>query len=559
MLAVPRSSFFLLLVFAEAAVAQSTSRVSIDSLGNEGGSASELCSISSDGRFIAFQSAASNLVANDTNGQRDIFVHDRLTGTTERVSIDSFGAESNGDCVDPSISADGRFVVFQASASNFVAGDTNGASDVFVHDRVTGITERVSVDSFGAQAVSGCYTSAFGPAISGNGQFVVFSSEADNLVAGDSNVESDIFVYDRVTGVTERVSIDSAGVEANAKSYFGAISGDGAVVTFQSFASNLVAGDSNNLYDVFVHDRSTGMTARVSVDSAGSQANGDGYTPTISADGNVVAFTSWATNLVASDSNGCGDVFLHDRATGTTERVSVDSSGNEGNLTSDSASISADGRVVVFESRATNLDGSDPYGFEDIFVHDRSSGTTYRASVDSTGALGNSDSFNPPSISADGSAVAFESNAANLVAYDTNGASDIFVHTRCMVDATWTNYGQGFPGTNGIPAFTSEGDPVLGGSVTLDLGNSYGKISVGLTVLGFQQASIHSSLGGDLLVQPFSTFLVGLAPSGSTITGTLPDNDLFCGDEVDLQALEIDPGAAKGVSFTQGLELILGH
>jgi Tol biopolymer transport system component len=237
------------------------------------------------------------------------FVHDRQTGITERVSVDSAGNEGNSLSGSPAISADGRFVAFQSSASNLVTGDTNGWSDIFVHDRQTGITERVSVDSAGNQGNAGSWY----PAIRADARYVAFESEATNLVPGDNNGWFDIFVHDRQTGITERVSVDSAGNQGNGSSRDPAISADGRYVAFQSCASNLVTGDTNGRADTFVHDRQTGITERVSVDSAGNEGNSFSQEVHVSADGRFVAFASEASNLVPGDNNGWFDILVHDR------------------------------------------------------------------------------------------------------------------------------------------------------------------------------------------------------------------------------------------------------
>src|SRR5207249_3963444 len=307
--------------------AQTTVRVSVASDGTEGNDVSLGSALSADGRFVAFDSAATDLVAGDTNGVADVFVHDRQTGTTERVSVDSAGTQANGDSTEVALSADGRFVAFISVAPDLVAGDTNGVADVFVHDRQTGTTERVSVDSAGNQA-NGDSTEV---ALSADGRFVAFTSVAPDLVAGDTNGVMDVFVHDRQTGATERVSVDSAVTQANGDSTDVALSADGRFVAFISVAPDLVAGDTNGVADVFVHDRQTGTTERVSVDSAGNQANGDSTDVALSADGRFVAFTSVAPDLVTGDTNGAMDVFVHDRQTGTTERVSVDSAGSQAN------------------------------------------------------------------------------------------------------------------------------------------------------------------------------------------------------------------------------------
>jgi Tol biopolymer transport system component len=242
-------------------------RVSVSTAGTQGDGASTYCAVSGDGRFVAFLSAADNLVAGDTNGHVDVFVRDRQLGTTERVSVSTAGAQADADCLGPAISADGRFVVFSSAATTLVPADTNGKLDVFVHDRQTGITERVSVSSAGVQ---GDNNSAF-PSISGDGRFVAFWSAATNLVSGDTNAHSDVFVHDRQTGVTERVSVSSAGVQADGDSLVSpAISADGRFVAFYSSATNLVPGDTNAQADVFVGDRQLGTTERVSVSSAGA-------------------------------------------------------------------------------------------------------------------------------------------------------------------------------------------------------------------------------------------------------------------------------------------------
>jgi Tol biopolymer transport system component len=179
------------LAITDLAVAQETTRVSVDSAGTEGNSYSDnyatLQSISADNTIVAFSSGASNLVLGDTNGKYDVFVHDLTTGLTERVSVDSSGTEGNGDSWKATLSADGRFVAFVSYASNLVAGDTNGYPDVFVHDRSTGMTECVSVDSSGAVGNAGSGSESCPLGISADGQFVAFTGGASNLVSGDSN------------------------------------------------------------------------------------------------------------------------------------------------------------------------------------------------------------------------------------------------------------------------------------------------------------------------------------------------------------------------------------
>jgi hypothetical protein len=418
-----------------------TTRVSVSSAGVQGNGTSSNPSISYDGRFVAFQSDADNLVDGDTNGDvdpftgNDIFVHDRKTGQTTRVSVSSAGVQGNHNSSSPSISSWGRYVAFGSYADNLVFGDTNAdddpnsGTDTFVHDRQTGQTIRVSVSSAGVQGNDRSYS----PSISSDGRFVAFRSYADNLVVGDTNGDSDIFVHDRQTGQTTRVSVSSAGVQGNHNSSSPSISSWGRYVAFGSYADNLVFGDTNadddpnSGTDTFVHDRQTVQTIRASVSSTGVEGNHASSNPSISSDGRFVAFRSYANNLVAGDTNNATDILLHDRQTGQITRVSVSSASVQGNSYSFSASISSDGRFVAFESAADNLVAGDTNGIGDIFVHDRQTVQTIRVSVSSTGVQGNSYSFSP-SISSDGRFVAFQSYADNLVVGDTNGIGDIFVY-----------------------------------------------------------------------------------------------------------------------------------
>jgi len=338
--------------------------------------------LSADGRYIVFASGVTNLVPGDTNQQTDIFVYDRLTEETKRVNVASDGAQAfGGPSASPSISADGRFVAFASSAVNLVPGDTNGLKDIFVHDRQTGATTRVSVATGGGQPAGGGSDHS---AISADGRFIAFDSDATDLVPDDTNGFADIFVHDRVTGTTQRVSVDTGGAQAvGGDSRHPAISADGRFVAFHSEATNLGPGDTNEFADIFVHDRVAGTTQRVSVDTGGGQAiGGHSFFPSISADGRYVAFQSDATNLVPNDTNGKRDIFVHDRQTGATTRVSVATGGGQA-LGGGAArpSISADGRYVAFESGATNLVPDDTNDLTDIFVHDRETNRTTRVSM----------------------------------------------------------------------------------------------------------------------------------------------------------------------------------
>jgi Tol biopolymer transport system component len=379
-----------------------TTRISVASNGTQANSSSDSPSISIDGRYIAFESYASNLVDDDTNNLcgegdancPDIFVYDRQVGQITRVSVASDGTQGNSESYDPSISADGRYVAFVSYASNLVSGDTNSCgyttnghcADIFVHDLQTGQTSRVSSSTNG---VEGNDVSVY-PSISADGRYVAFESNASNLVSSDTNTCysytsghcPDIFVHDRETGQTIRVSLTSTGNQANSSSHGPSISGDGRYIAFRSSASNLVAGDTNAQDDIFVRDIQLSATTRVSAASNGTQADKTSYRPSISADGRYVAFETVATNLVSGDTNSTYDIFLRDQLTGQITLVSVASEGTQGNYGSLEASVSGDGRYVAFASEASNFVSGDTNVCNgssnhctDVFVRDRSSTT----------------------------------------------------------------------------------------------------------------------------------------------------------------------------------------
>jgi Tol biopolymer transport system component len=404
-------------------VSSMATRLSVAKDGAPANGGSWLPAISGDGRFVAFHSRAGNLVIGDTNRREDVFVHDRCTRQISRVSVATGGAQGNSYSWGPSISEDGRFIAFTSRASNLVAVDTNSREDVFVHDRQTGITTRVSVAIGGEQGNGGSDT----PSISADGRYVAFVSSAENLVTSDTNRQRDVFVHDRQTGETTRVSLATSGTEADRESDHPAISADGRYVAFVSRAGNLVANDTNRQADVFVHDRQTGETTRVSLATDGSQANGSSSYPSISANGQYVAFMSWADNLAPGDTNRGPDIFVHNRETAETARVSLATDGTEANGESGFPSISANGRYVAFTSNAGNLVPGVTKPAWNVFVHDRKTGGTTHVSMASDDLLGNDHSWKP-AISADGRHVALTSWTGNVMPGVTYGAAGVFVH-----------------------------------------------------------------------------------------------------------------------------------
>ena len=339
-----------------------------------------------------------------------------LPGTT-RVSVSSSEAQSDGPSHGSSaLSADGRFVVFTSEASNLVAGDTNGVGDVFVRDLSDATTRRVSVSSAERQGSGG---SLGGVAISPTGRYVAFTSTASNLVAHDTNGNADVFVRDLVRGTTRRVSLTDGDRQSSLGGSDPAISSDGRYVAFGSYSGNLVRHDTNHHRDVFVRDRSKATTRRVSVTSAERQVYLGGNAPAISAGGRYVVFVSDSRSLVENDTNKARDVFLRDRSTGTTRRVSL--SGTGGQLAAYShgpASISAGGRYVAFVNGGA------------VLVRDRTAGSTENVATGNGAVGGARDTDSAPvRISGDGRYVVFTSFAP-LVPGDTNSRDDVFLRDR---------------------------------------------------------------------------------------------------------------------------------
>ncbi|HWJ05546.1 MAG TPA: hypothetical protein VNS57_07120 [Steroidobacteraceae bacterium] len=401
-----------------------------------GGSALEgTSSLSANGRYVVFRSWRSTLVAKDTNGSSDIFVRDLATATTERVSVSSSGLQMKAGSRAPVISADGRFVAFQSKAANLVPGDDNEAEDIFRHDRWTGRTILVSRASNGARGNAG----SFAPAISANGRFVAFMSNAGNLAPGASGWYRSVYVRDVWRGTTRLVSVNTQGEEGQGDAISLVISADGRYVAFASGAGNLAANDVNGGYDVFVRDLQVGVTELISVAVDGVSGQSFSLDPAISADGRYVAFTSWVRNLVPNDVNGYHDVFVRDRQTRTTERVSLSANGAELSWGAAGPTVSGNGRYVTFVSTDPNVVSGDTNGVPDAFVRDRQLQAVTRVSVGIDGVEGFSPEGVTASISADGKTVAFDTYSPGLVPNDTNSSQDVFVRTLATPTGGATN------------------------------------------------------------------------------------------------------------------------
>jgi Tol biopolymer transport system component len=398
-----------------------------DGLANGGSYVGSKQGVSADGRYVVLRAHVEGLVPVAGLAAQQVYVRDRVTATTTRVSIGSDGTSANAHSDDAAISANGRYVAFASEAWNLVPGDTNNQSDVFVHDRETGVTELVSVGLGGAPANNW----ASGPSISADGRFVAFHSEATNLAPGDTNRWVDVYVRDRLLSTTEHVSVATNGAQANHSCWSPSISADGRYVAFGSWASSLAPDPSTvRGKNVYVRDRATGTTELIAVRSTKSFVFQPA--PSLSADGRYVAFDSDAADLVPGDTNGVSDVFVYDRSTASTRRVSIAHSGAEALGPSIEPDISADGRYISFDSSASNLVVDDSNGETEVFVRDLVASTTQRVSITSSGAEASYGGSSWSSLSEDGSLVVFTSNGA-LSPADTNEANDVYAHERIDV------------------------------------------------------------------------------------------------------------------------------
>jgi Tol biopolymer transport system component len=402
-------------------------RANTSASGEQGQGEASVPAVSGDGRYVAFSSVASNLVPNDLNGRGDVFVKDMHTGAIERVSVSSLGAEGNGDSGEFSagerivMTPDARYVAFSSAATNLVSGDTNNNADVFLRDRQAGTTIRISVTSMGAQVAG----DSRAPTISADGQRIAFSSSARGYDNRDTNDDVDIYVHDRTSGLTRLLSVAAGQAAVGAVP---AISADGHKVVFQSSSGLYVPvapGPSPApVNHIYLADVDTGSVSVVSVSATGALGNGTSTLPAINADGGIVAFDSYATNLVDGDSNGVADVFVRDTVASTTTRISLRADGTQAAGNSVSAGLDATGNRVVFQSR--NLEGGSSSG-ADVYVRDRALGTTFLVSRGLNGFAESRVGIDRPLLTGNGRLAVYTSSATNVVPGDTNGAKDVFL------------------------------------------------------------------------------------------------------------------------------------
>lgn len=419
----------LALVICGTVSAESTVRADRGPAGlQSAGGDSWLPVISDNGRYVVYQSEATNLVSGDTNTYIDVFLYDNVTKSTIRANRGPNGLQANGPSSQPAISGNGRYVVYQSNANNLVTGDTNNVADIFLYDTLNKITTRVNRGPNGAQATGG---DSWNPDISYDGRYIVYQSSAKNLVPGDTNNFWDIFLYDTVTKTTTRVNRGPNGAQASGgSSNQPAISGNGRYVVYTSSATNLVSSDTNNEQDIFLYDTVTKTTIRANRGPNGAQATGgESNLADISSDGRYIVYYSYATNLVTGDTNNAADIFLYDTATKSTIRANRGPNGLQANAGSYSSKISSSGRYVVYYSDANNLVSVDNNSKKDIFLYDTVTKTTIMVSKGLNGAQTTDQSFNP-AVSSDGRYVVYNSMAANIVNGDTNGLMDVFLYSR---------------------------------------------------------------------------------------------------------------------------------
>jgi Tol biopolymer transport system component len=398
-------------------------RASVDTEGGDPDGFSRTLAIGADGRYLAFFSVASDLVAD--GGGSGVFLRDLRAGSTARVSREFFDPQLPKTPA-VSVSENGRYVAWDSDQGH-VAGDDLMFTDVFVRDMQTGVITRVSVDTAGGNPNG----SSVQPHITSDGRYVTFTSGASDLVSSSTAMShGNAFVRDLQTGTTTRVSVDASGGDPNSNSKAGGISADGRYVALLSFATDLVTGPAGT---IFVRDLQMGTTTPVDLDVAGGAPDSPSVElPSISGNGRYVAFVSFGSDLVTGPA---GSLFLRDVQMSTTIPVDLNAAGGGPNGAAFRPSISADGRYVAFDSDAADLVPNDDNDHADVFVRDTEINITTRASVDFLGREANGDSgFFTPSISADGRYVAFDSLATNLVANDGTAFSDVFV--RAVVTPT---------------------------------------------------------------------------------------------------------------------------
>jgi hypothetical protein len=544
---------------------------------------------SPDGTSVLFGSFASNLVTGDTNNTWDLFLKNLVTGVVTRVSTTSAGGQANGGSGEAgaSFSPDGTSILFVSRASDLVPGDTNGDPDYFIKNLVTGAVTRVSTAANGAQVDGDTGITDLSSVFAPGGGSVLFTSGASNLVPGDTNGKTDLFLKNLATGAVTRVSTASNGSQANGAS-FGpfAFSPDGTRLLFYSEASNLVAGDTNGVADLFLKNLVTGAVTRVNTAANGAQANnfvaGAGSV-SFSPDGNNVLFSSAASNLIASDFNGHADVFLKNLATGAIARVSGNVSNNQpnGGSVAPYAVFTADGGSIIFNSDASNIMTGDTNLASDIYMKNLATGVVTRLSTTESDGQANGPSFGPLVLTPDGNGILFTSDANNLIAGDTNSMRDIFIKTfrspattttTLNIAATDASRAEGHAGTSAFTFLaTRSGDTssshtaafaVAGTGANPAAASDFagGVLPSGTVSFapGETSRTVTVTVAGDTTIEPDETFTLTLSnPSAGATLGTASAGGTIINDDAQLSVAALAATKAEGQSGTTALTFLV--
>lgn len=559
------------LVSGPLATAQTTVRASVDNTGTGQPGWSRDADISDDGRHVVFRASA-DLAPNANPARYNAYSRDLQLGTTTTLDVTPTGGMTNGNALEVHVSSNGRFVAIYTEANNLaptwgsgvVHRDRDPDNDG-IFDEGNEVNTLVSINTSGNAG----WPIAGGAAISGNGRHVAFVTNASDIVTGDTNTFADVFVRDTVLNTTVRVSVGSGGIEGNGSSIQPSLSHTGRYVAFASNATNFGVGHSG-WYDIFRHDRDpdgngvfdegNGITELLSPqwDGPGS-SNNNSNNPSISANGDRVAYVSGATNLVPGFIYSDARIYLRNVPLGGTQLVSVSNTGNSAWTHSWGANISPDGRFVGFYTASDNLVSGDTNGAHDIYLRDTIGYQTWRASL---GATGNEPEYDctVPAVSFGAQVIAFDTASSNMVGGDVNGNLDVFARSGVLppcVDASWINYGSGLAGTLGVPGLEPSADPVLGSSFTIDVENSLGTPTLAIVVVGTSTANLPFK-GGLLLVQPEALYTLSLPAAGMAMPASLPADMAACGLGYYLQVIQVDAGGPLGVSLTEGLALTVG-
>jgi hypothetical protein len=425
--------------------------------------------LSSNGAKVGFESQASNLDPADSDRVNDIFVKDLTSGDIALASTSSGNTKGNADSFQTVVSGDGSYVGFYSMATNLDPLDADAGFDVYVKDLVAGILILASRSDAGVKGNG----ESLRVALASDGLTAAFESEADNLSPNDNDTSSDIFVKDLSTGNTSLASWTPFFVKGNGNSslFFTSLSGDGTTIAFESAATNLDPLDDDSASDIYVQDLSTGDVRLISTSDGGNKGNGFSFTPSIAEDGNTVAFVSASTNLDPSDTDSIPDVYVKDLVTGDISLASTSDSEVKADGESGSPVLPADGSFVAFASEATNLDPADTDSFTDIFVKNLVTGDLTLASTSSNGVKGNSDSFQP-TLSEDATQVAFASQATNLDPSDTDGFGDVYVKDLSvggLTLASTSDLGIKGNGQSEVPSISADGSRVAFSSEATNL------------------------------------------------------------------------------------------